>query len=478
MKEPALDPGSLFPDRGSRIPIVRQIADGLRGAIRNGTFAQGARLLPTRDLAAQLGTSRNTVVAAVEQLIAEGYLEARVGSGTFVAHGVVARESGARELSPRRFPPRAQRFLDVAAAVRIEPGGLGPFRDGIPDVTAFPTGTWERLERKARSQDLRLAYAEPGGLPALRERLAQHLRQFRGLTANARDIVVVEGAQSAFSLIAELMLDDGDAVLCDDPGYAAARAAFSARGARIVGVPVDDNGLSARGAPPARLAYVTPSHQFPLGGLMSARRRAELLDWARANDAYVVEDDYDSEFRFFGEPLPAIQGTDTDERVIYVGTFSKVLAPGLRLGYVVAPPHLTEAFRAACAVSSRGSSALMQAVVAELIAGGHLARHIRRRNAEYERRAQHLRDLLVRYVGSRVTIGPLTGGLHVAVRIDPALDDVALARRAAERGVYLYPLSKECIARTDLRGFVLGYGMTPCEQMEDAVRIVADVLGG
>ena len=472
---PIGDVTSLFPDRSSHVPIGKQLIERLRASIRSGALAEGTRLLPSREFAARIGVSRNTVVTALEQLIAEGYLVARVGSGTFVSQGVVARVHAAPGPA-RALTAGARRHLEVASSVEPLPGGLGAFRAGIPDLNAFPTATWERLERRARRSTMRHAYAEIAGDRRLRTALAEHLRQFRGLRLDAADIVIVEGAQSGFSLIADLMLEPGDAFVCEDPGYGAARAAFVARGARAIPVPIDENGLDAALAPAARLAYVTPSHQYPLGGVMSAARRARLLAWARANDAYIVEDDYDSEFRFFGSPLQAIQGTDSDQRVIYVGTFSKVLAPGLRLGYVVAPPYLVPAFRAARAVASLGTSTIAQAVLATFISEGHLARHVRRSNSEYQRRGSYLRELLLEHVGDRVTIGPLTGGMHLTIRIDSHLDDIAIAQRARAKGVFLYPLSFECVSRTDLRGFVLGFGMTPYEAIPDAVRVLADLL--
>lgn len=472
---PSLD--SLFPDRSSPVPLGKQLVARLRASIRTGGLAAGTRLLPSRELAARIGISRNTVVGAIEQLVAEGYLTARVGSGTFVARGV-AQEVHPPSAAVRALPPGASRQLEAASMFRLRAGGLGAFRDGIPDLSAFPLGVWERLERRTRSAASRFAYADPRGEASLRRALAQHLRQFRGLTLDADDIVIVEGAQSGFSLIADVMLEPGDPVVFEDPGYGAARAAFAARGARVLSVPIDDNGLVAADAPPARLAYVTPSHQFPLGGVMNAPRRGELLTWARSNDAYIIEDDYDSEFRFFGDPLQAIQGTDTDGRVIYVGTFSKVLAPGLRLGYIVAPKHLVPAFRAARTVASLGASAFTQAVLADFITEGYLARHVRRMNGEYQRRGSYLRELLLERVGDQVEIGPLSGGMHVTVRIDPRIDDIALTERAKEKNVFLHPLSSECATRTDLRGFILGFGMTPCETMPDAVRVIEELLKG
>ncbi|MBV8581933.1 MAG: PLP-dependent aminotransferase family protein [Candidatus Eremiobacteraeota bacterium] len=473
LAEPA-DVRSLFPDLKSRVPVARQLIHNFREAIRSGVLAEGSRLLPTRELAARIGISRNTVVVAIDQLVAEGYLVTRVGSGTFVARGVAAPPKP-RAAVPLRLPPAAQRYLNVAPLVAPWPGKLVPFRVGCPDLTAFPLTAWERLAHRSRTLVSRYSYGDRAGLPRLRGTLAEHLRQSRGLAVRPEDIVVVDGAQSALSLIADVLLETGDRVLLEDPCYFAARAAFGAHGATIVPVAVDDDGLDARSAPPAKLTYLTPSHHYPLGGTMSPERRDVALAWAHRNDAYIIEDDYDGEFHFGSRPLPAMQGGDDEGRVIYVGTFSKVLAPGLRLGFLVSPPHLTEAFQAARAVRSLGTSAHAQLILADFIAEGYLARHVRRMTAEYKRRMKTLAELL-QPLSDMLTVGPVTGGMHLTVRATQPLDDVAVARVALENGLSLYALSDECIARTDLRGFVLGVGMAPCDAMPLAIDSLAASL--
>ena len=461
---PALT-ATLIPNPASPVPLSRQLAQQLRAAIRNGSFAEGSRLLPSREFAARLGVSRNTVVAAVEQLIAEGYLVARVGAGTFVAG--VRTEAAPRAIASRALPPPAQRFIDVAGGMPNVGGKLLPFRVGVPDVTAFPSAAWDRFARRLRYHPERFSYSYPNGSPRLREVLADHLRQFRGLTTGPDEIIVVEGAQAAISLIAHVLLDPGDPVLLEDPCYGFARVAFAARGAAIVPVTIDEDGLSAHAAPGARLAFVTSAHQYPLGGTMSTDRRDALFAWARDHDAYIVEDDYDGEFRFGSRPIPALQSRDADERVIYVGTFSKVLAPGLRIGYIVAPPHLAAAFRAARAASSLGADPQTQRILADFIADGYLARHVRRLTGEYQRRAELLTSLLAP-LGDRLRVGAVTGGIHLTVFGDDTLDDRAVARAAWDNGVLLHPLSIDCIARTDIRGFALGFGTAPCDVMPAA----------
>ena len=466
--------GSLFPDPTSPVPLSRQLLQRLRHAIRSGALAEGSRLLPTREFAARLGVSRNTVVAAMDQLISEGYLVARVGSGTFVARGVetAAAQRGVVRLE---VPPPARRYLAFADSMPHWGSKLLPFRTGVPDITAFPTAAWDRFARRLRNHPKRFAYGDPVGVPRLRIALADHLRQFRGLTVAPDDIIVVEGAQAAITLVANVLVDPGDPVLLEDPCYAAARIAFAAHGASIISTPIDENGLCADGAPAARLAFVTPSHQYPLGGTMPPERRSALFAWARTHDAYIVEDDYDGEFRFGTTPVPALQSADGDGRVIYVGTFSKVLAPGLRIGYVVVPPHLAPAFRAARTASSFGGDPHTQRILAEFIAEGYLARHVRRMTGEYQRRAELLVRLLAP-LSDRLRIGPVTGGIHLTVIGDPGLDDLAIGRAADERGLWLYPISTDCDARTDLRGFALGFGVAPCEVMPDAVERLREVM--
>jgi len=468
MEEPRpRDVLSLFPDHASPVPLSRQLVQRLRHAIRSGSLAEGSRLLPTREFASRLGVSRNTVVAAVDQLIAEGYLVARVGSGTFVARGVGA-VAAPRAIPPLRLPAPAQRYLELAGTLPDLGPKLLPFRTGVPDVAAFPREPWDRFARRLRQHPYRFSYGEPVGLPRLRSVLADHLQQFRGVAATPEQIVIVEGAQAAITLIAAVLIDPGDPVLLEDPSYAFARLAFEARGAHVIPLSVDENGLNAAGAPAARLTFVTPSHQYPLGGTMSPERRGALLEWARLHDAYVVEDDYDGEFRFGGPPLPALQNGDAEGRVIYVGTFSKVLAPGLRVGYIVAPPQLAPAFGAARTVSSLGADPQTQRILADFIAEGYLARHVRRMTAEYRRRAELLTELL-RPLAGRLQIGPATGGIHLTVTGDEPLDDRAISRRGVERNVLLHPISTDCIARADVRGFALGFGAAPLELIPDAV---------
>ncbi len=445
---------TLFPDRASGEPLAAQLIRRLRGAVESGFFPPAARILPSRELARQLGLSRDTVVSAIEQLVAEGYLESRVGAGTFVT-GALARSAPRTAVVERALPPRARALLALKAPFDELGSTTGPLRLGASDLGAFPIRTWQRLSRELLGTlGDGLAYGNVTGLPALRAAISRHVAQFRGVVAEPERIVVVDGAQAAYHLIALVLAAAGDTIAIEDPCYYLARTAFRARGLRLHGVPVDDDGLQVEGLPrAATLAYVTPCHQFPLGGALSLERRLALLDWARRTEAYVVEDDYDSEFD--AHPLPALQSLDRDGRVIYVGTFSKTLAPGLRIGYLVVPPHLVEAFAFACAVANVGSAQQLQAVVAAFIARGHFVRHVRRMAGLYQRRRRVLVEALADGLPPGFRIGPAQTGLHLALMGPPGLDDVRLSRSFGA-GRRAYPLSLLCIERDDCRGLVLG----------------------
>jgi len=449
-----------------------QLIGRLRGAIESGFFAPSARLLPSRELAKRLGIARNTVTYALEQLVAEGYLEARVGAGTFVTPTFTPARK--RTVVAKRPLPKKARALSAIKS-KLDAVGVtsGPLRICSADLTEFPMRTWQRLSRKRLSAaDACLDYRQSSGLLALREAISRHVAQFRGVAAESDQIIVVEGAQAAFNLISLALTCPGDRIAIEDPCYAFASAAFAAQGLILHAVPVDDDGLRSSELPyDAALAYVTPSHQFPLGGALSLARRMDLLRWARYANAYVIEDDYDSEFD--SHPLPALQSLDREERVIYVGTFSKSLAPGLRLGYVVVPPHLADTFRVARTISSLGAAAHLQGTVADFITQGYFVRHVRRMAAIYERRRNILLDAISTTLPASLTIGPAQTGLHLAITGPPDLDDVRLATSIPDGNRYL-PLSLLCVNRTDCRGLLLGYSAGS----DDAIRHAAVTLAG
>ena len=475
MKEP-IDLEPLFPDRGSNEPLGAQLVRRLRGAIESGFLPAASRLLPSRELSRRLGVSRNTVTAAFEQLIAEGYLEARVGAGTFVTE-TLHEARGRAVATPRALSESPAAFAAIKARLDAVGSSSGPLRVGAPDLTAFPLRVWQRLRRENLAiADAHLDYGQSSGLMALRQAISRHIAQFRGVIADPDQIIVVEGAQSALHLIAFVVMRCGEALAIEDPAYQLASAIFAAHGLVLHGVAVDDGGMRTSELPErAALAYVTPSHQFPLGGALSLARRTELLTWACRTNAYVVEDDYDSEFD--AHPLPALQALDRDERVIYVGTFSKTLAPGLRLGYVVAPPHLAQTFRFTRAVTSLGSSAQLQATVADFIAGGYFSRHIRRMTATYERRRHILVNALAKELPRSFTIGPAQTGLHLAITGPPEFNDVRTANSMAA-GRRVLPISALCVNRTDCRGLVMGFSAGDDDAVANAARSLAASLRG
>ncbi|HKE37289.1 MAG TPA: PLP-dependent aminotransferase family protein, partial [Candidatus Baltobacteraceae bacterium] len=412
MKEP-IDLEPLFPDRSSGEALGAQLVRRLRRAIETGFFPPAVRLLPTRELAKRLGVARNTVAFAFDQLVAEGYLESRVGAGTFVSTAI-GRVKPRPASSQRALPRRAAALAAAKAELDRVGSSFGPLRAGVPDLSLFPFNAWHRLARKhLHGTAGYLQYGESPGLRSLREAISRHIAQFRGVVADPDQVIVVEGAQGAMHLIAFTLTQPGDAIAIEDPCYQHARAVFRAHRLSLRAVPVDESGMRTDELPRvAALAYVSPSHQFPLGVALPQARRIELLQWAQRSNAYVIEDDYDSEFD--AHPLPSLQSLDREGRVIYAGTFSKTLAPGLRLGYVVAPPHLADTFRTARDVVSLGAPAQLQATLADFIAGGYFSRHVRRMVGVYERRRRIVVDALTQNLPTEFKVGPAQTGLHVA----------------------------------------------------------------
>ncbi len=444
--------------------LRQQVYLCLRDAIDAGTFAPGARLPASREHARALGVSRNTVLWAFERLAAEGYLVARVGDGTYVAQrtAVAPRASrggvGAHQLLSRRGRLIAETGLrwNPLATLPL------PFRIGQPALDQFPFALWQRLERQTTSVE-RIAcagYHDPAGHPPLRAAIAQWLLVSRGIRCDAAQVVITAGSQQALDLISRLLLDPGDEVLVEDPGYPGIRANLLAHGVLARPVPVDDEGLCiAQGAarwPLARLAVVTPTHQFPLGVRMSLARRAALLDWARSARAWIIEDDYDGEFQYGPQRIPALRSMAHDARVLYVGTFSKSLGAGLRQGFVVLPDALVDAFARARALSDRHSPGAPQDVLARFIEGGHLLRHLRRMRELYRTRQASMIHDLARVSGGALMLVPSLQGMHLAHEVGARVDDAALSARAAEAGVQLAPISRYCI-EAKRRGWLFGY---------------------
>jgi GntR family transcriptional regulator / MocR family aminotransferase len=496
-------------DPAAPLPLHRQIYEGLRAAIVSGRLAAGARIPSSRVLAADLGVARNTVVLAFEQLRAEGYLAGRRGGGTRVRGEVpdalvsvaVSRPAPGAARAPRASPvPRVrsvpapvlpERWVSVMASVGpwARTGGRAPvpFAIGLPAIDAFPTALWARLTaRQWRTNAVPLGYANASGDRALREAVASYLATARAARVTPDQVVIVNGAQQALDLAARVIVDPGDAVWMEDPGYPLARAAFVAAGARVVSVPVDADGLDVnagiRAAPHARLVYVTPSHQFPLGSVMSSSRRLALLRWARRTGAWILEDDYDSEFRYATRPLACLQGLDAESegssRVLYVGTFSKTLAPALRLGYLVVPDPLIDAFQTARLVASGHSPTVDQAVLADFIGDGHYVRHVRRVRALCAERQHTLLAAASVELEGLLAVAPDPAGLHVVGRLRAGITDVAASAAARAAGVDAAPLSYFAVEAAPADALLLGYAAFDDRAIRRGVRRLGEVVRG
>jgi len=478
----------LLLDPDSPLALHRQVYLGIRGAILSGRLTRGQRLLSSRALAGLLEISRTTATLACEQLVGEGYLETRRGSGTYVCASLPEEY-----LAPLDAPDR-----DLNPAVRPALSGFGRRLGGLgdpggprnlpydfapdrPALDEFPMALWSRLlarQCRAASPKLLAYAADPAGYAPLREAVADYLRRSRAVRCQADQVIVLSGAQQAIDVALRVLVDPGETVAMEDPGYPGARRAFLAHGARILPLPVGKDGLDLAGLKrsPVRLAYVTPSHQYPTGVVLDLAHRLELLTWARERGAMVFEDDYDSEFRYQGRPLPAMQGLDGAGAVLYAGTFSKALFPGLRLGYLVAPAALVGPLTRAVALTSRQAPVLEQGALADFIREGHLDGHLRRMRTLYGVRREALVEALDRCFGNRVAILGASGGMHLMARFSAARPDGELVRRAAELGVGLVPAAGFHLAPAPGSGFILGFSALTPARIREGVRRLATLF--
>lgn len=464
--------------------VARRIIAAVKEQIHAGTYQPGDRLPSTRTFAAEWGASRTTVTAAYGQLIAEGYLLSRAGARPVVAKGLgAAAPVPARISAPRHLSGFAQRLLALPRPVAAQPVQVADFRYGDLSGADFPVLAWRRaLNSVSLRRKKRLRYGDPQGSPALRSGLQGYLWRARGITCSAQQIVIVNGSQQGLDLCARLLLDPGDAFVIENPGYLLARHAFAAAGGIARPVPVDRDGLLSDALPAARLAYVTPSHQFPLGSVLSATRRRALLAWAKETGAYVVEDDYDGEYRHDVAPIPPLQTLDPDS-VIYAGTFSKTLSPTLRLGYLVIPSALIPAFAEAKRLTDRHTPLLEQEALADLLIEGAYERHVRSiRRANAARRAVLLQALAAE-LGPSVTVEGADTGLHVVAWLtDVAAGrelEIVAAAQAAGIGLYrVSPLYDPEAARPGKAGFILGYAGLDLDAIRRGIALLASVLAG
>ena len=484
---PSLDPNG-------ELPLYRQLYDALRQTILSGQLAAGTQLPATRILAHELGISRTTVMTAFDQLLAEGYVYGKVGSGTYVAADLpdeLLHLPGKMERTPqvlsrnRRLSQRGH----VLATASVSPtrywkegSRVQPLRYGQPALDRFPFDTWVKLlarRRKHMSSDL-LGYTHPAGYPPLRREIAAYVRSARGVQCDEEQVIIVSGSQQGIDLATWLLIDPGDAVWIEDPCYLGARGALRGAAAHLVPVPVDTEGLDVASGiarcSDARLAYVTPSHQFPMGVTMSLSRRLALLRWANRAGAWILEDDYDSEYRYTGRSLSSLQGLDTTGRVIYIGTMSKVLFPGLRLGYLIVPPDLVDAFIAARSIADRQPQILDQLVLTDFIAQDHFAHHIRRMRALYEERQAVLVEAASHELKGLLTISPSEAGMHLVGTLPTGINDVEATQQAALQGVSVTPLSAYCIEYPSQNALQLGYTAFDEQEIREAVHRLAIAL--
>ena len=477
-------------DAQSTTPLFRQLYDAVKKAILAGTLGAGTQLPPTRELSELLGISRQTVLNAYAQLMAEGFLSGTVGRGTFVSGKLSlppASKPKKQDVPLRPLSERGRRFVGEPARLNTHSSTPRAFRIGMPGLDVFPFEVWARLEaRRWRRPQHHLGYDDAAGYAPLREAVAAYLRTSRGVQCDAQQVLITSGSQQALFLIASLLLSPGDAAWVEEPGYRGINASLHASEARVCHVPVDEDGMcvsyAAKHYPDAKLVYVTPSHQLPLGITMSLQRRLELLAWAAEKKVWVVEDDYDSEYRYTGPPLASMQSLDKAGCVIYTGTMSKVLFPSLRLGYMVLPPALVDAFVQGKAIIDRHTATMPQMVLADFINEGHFSRHIKRTRDVYAERRSTLLHAIAQHVPGEFSIGSADAGLHFAVNFRTGRDDREVTRIAQERGIELRALSSfynapqpsRAIPRTS--GLLLGFAAVREADLKRGVLAMRDLF--
>jgi GntR family transcriptional regulator/MocR family aminotransferase len=467
-------------DKESGESLRRQVYVRLRDAILGQELQAGFRLPSTRTVARAFGVSRNTVADVFAQLVAEGYLLARRGSGTFVAAVATAPGLEARRgvtTSWERASTRGKLFAAMLQSRRLSDSSPIPFRPGIPALDLFPFEVWSRIAGKImrRPAPELVGYGDPAGYRPLREILAAQLRASKGIACSVDQTLIVGGSQQALDLICRLALDPGDEVWVEEPASPSLRATYGGGGARLIAVTVDAEGLSVqRGralAPRARLAHVTSAHQWPLGVTMSPARRAELLAWADEADAWIVEDEYDGVFRYDTRKPEPLRALDRAERVLWTGSFSVTTFPALRIGYLVAPAKLVDAFVAAKATADRQTSTFEQAILADFMYEGHYTRHLRRMQEVYAERQARVGRALGDHSGLRPA--EAASGLHLVVPLEAGTDDARIAARAAAEGVVAPPLSRYYVSDAPQPGLLLGFGLASAAVTDSAVRRLA-----
>ncbi|HEX9513886.1 MAG TPA: PLP-dependent aminotransferase family protein [Puia sp.] len=480
-------------DKKSARPLYEQLYDGIREAILKGYLQPNDRLPATRLIAEEWGISRNVVVLAFEQLILEGYLHSRSGSGSFVAGdipgtpvrnpGRAVPENGSRPVTGRLGGPfvhQLRRSVLIRNTMREE---VIPFQTSVPAADAFPFAMWSKLAARVyRYLDFQhLGYDDAAGHLPLREAIADHLRVNRAVSCTADRVLIVNGSQQALSLVAQLLLQPGDRYWIEDPGYVNARVLFNVNGGQPCPVPVTTEGLDIEYAfrhyPKARLAYLTPSHQYPLGGTLPLAQRLKLLAWANEHRLWLIEDDYDSELRYQGKPIPSLQGLDPYGNVIYMGTFSKVLFPALRVAYLVLPDEeLFQSFKLLKALNDRQTTLTDQLILADFIKEGHFHRHLRKMRVLYNQRLQYLLGQLKEHLSGHLSFSDPAAGMHLAAYYKQPVQETFFLEKAREKGLILHSIKDYTLTHYDRPGILLGYSSFPEEKIKEGVRLLKDVF--
>lgn len=483
---------SIQLDRNSPITLFQQLDKAMRKLILDGTVAANQRLPSSRQLADDLGVSRITVKNVYEQLIAEGYVYSKSGSGTFAAENL-KREKSPRlnKRTQRKRKPKhvlseqSKRITLSKATTRI--AEIRSFRPGIPALDVFPRKLWNKYWKDVNTNcdDISFGYGPTGGINRLKQAIATHLRDARSVNCDAEQIVITTGAQQAFVLIAFALINQEDVIWYEDPGHIAGRDVFHTMGAKICPVPIDEEGLDIDYAKVnypkpeysnPSVIFTTPSHQHPIGTTMSLVRRLQLLCYAHENKSWIIEDDYDSEFQYRGRPLPALQALDDQGSVLYVGTFSKSLFPAVRVGYIIVPHDLVEVFSAAQSLLGQGASILMQEVVARFIEDGRFADHIRKMRIIYQRRRDVLMQELLTQCNDFMTPVPTDVGMHLIVWLKNGLDELEVHQALLEKGIEAIPLSIFSLKPQKKAGLVLGFSGTPPKKIPPLVGEISECL--
>lgn len=487
-------PFIMLDDKNKAQPLYRQIYEAIRAGILSGEFSSKMRLPSTREMAGNLGVSRITVTNAYEQLFAEGYLEGKTGVGTFVASRLPddllqtakaknpAESKEIKKSAPLNLSAYGEKLNSQKTQSLRTIHKFQPFQNGLTAVDEFPFEIWSRIAAKFHKNPPRnlLGYGDARGFAPLRQAIAAHLKSSRGVSCTAQQIVITSGAQQALDLTARIFLSESDSVLIENPCYMEAKNIFSATGAKMIFVDVDEEGFYPKKIPKAvenaKLVYVTPSHQYPLGVTMSLARRLALLDWAQTANAWIIEDDYNSEFRYAGRPLASLQGLDKTGRVIYIGTFSKTIFPALRIGCAVLPEELVEVYTAARSLADVHSPAIEQAILAEFIAEGHFARHLRRMRQLYEQRQKILVSECEKQLSGLLKVKKADAGMHLIGWLPEGVDDRSVSQKALEQGLKLAAVSSFSDKKLERGGLVLGYTAFDESQIKQGVKLMKEIL--